>query len=882
MEYDILATSKLGNKKLIGEAKAYNKKIDCDTMATFIGRMHPEWQEDPQAVGIFISIFDLTPDAKDYQSRIQKTDNLTTIIGNQIIEHLVKDMDYQNMNQIQDRSRRLYTQLRPGKVDLLISDRGDYFLQLLIPTGETLPTCFAIFKHDGEPIDEISFADEIKGRIKEFKELNFVSSSNLDKEVKTRENIFGLNKGVGWFDYKLPAPPNCFVGRTQKIDLFFEFIDRITKQKTNISIFQILSRSGVGKSSFLLKIEDGIKKQGGISLSVDARNLRSSLDILNVAQFFVKIFNEKFNDKLFFPDDLNTIWKEFQAADKKLLKKKSAGVILIDQFESLFYTPEIFAYMMDFITDVAQSCRNIIFCITRKNDQPTTFDEKADIDITRLNQLSENVNLEDFSKEEALILIEKTEGDIEQPLKKDLKEEILRFSGGFPWRHKWICAHIIRLITKEGLTQEEIINLGLKADVLIEEEMAMLEEGEKDLMKRMAFHLPATFSELSEIFEGTELSKKLRRFQNLNLIRLTGKTFDTYNDVFKEYLKSGKLPGLDVNYLYRTSPKSTINLLLDILKNEWLTFGKIIQKKHESKGTIFNKCRELRLLGLIDYSKQNIEIMETTKFAKEEDRIPTLIQEKIRQNSLVKSVLQELTISKELDMNRLAEIVKDSFPLTEASRTTWDNYALILSRWLSWTRLAVFSNKMLYPEGKFEIGKKITFAPSVSIREFLSENFFLPSVYIEQVKDLMLLLIKEGQSIDREVIKKGLNRKSIYQILSDASCMGLINESVDGKLVVSELGKEFAKVNLRESCNIVKEFMLNKANIKKYTEELKHYRLANHTELLRNVMANYGSLDWMDSTWNWRGKVLANWLEYARIIERTAGNIRIKTQGELF
>ena len=168
LEYDILATSKLGNKKLIGEAKAYNKKIDCDTMATFIGRMHPEWQEDPQAVGIFISIFDLTPDAKDYQSRIQKTDNLTTIIGNQIIEHLVKDMDYQNMNQIQDRSRRLYTQLRPGKVDLLISDRGDYFLQLLIPTGETLPTCFAIFKHDGEPIDEISFADEIKGRIKEF------------------------------------------------------------------------------------------------------------------------------------------------------------------------------------------------------------------------------------------------------------------------------------------------------------------------------------------------------------------------------------------------------------------------------------------------------------------------------------------------------------------------------------------------------------------------------------------------------------------------------------------------------------------------------------------------------------------------------------------
>lgn len=883
LEYDIFATSKIGNTKLRGEAKAHIEKVSGETLATFVGKMHPEWKKDLQTMGIFISISGLTPDAKDYISIIQEGDNLTTIIGDQIIEYLVKDMGYQSINQIQDKSRDLYPQLNPGKVDLLISDRGDYFLQFLVTKGETLPTAFCIFGHNGEPINEIDFANIIKQRIKDFKELNFISSSKPSVEVKTKESIFGLNKGTGWFDYKLPAPPDCFVGRDDKIKLFFEFIERKTKQKTNISIFQVLSRSGVGKSSFLLKIEEEIKKQGNNSLSVDARNLRSSLDILNIAQFFVKSFNEKFNDNLSFPNDLNTIWERFREVDIKLLEKNSMGIIFIDQFESLFYVPEIFTYMMDFITDVSQSCKNIIFCIARKNDQPTTFDEKSDIDITRLSQLSENINLEDFSKEEALTLIEKVKEEISQPLRKDLKEEILRFSGGFPWRHKCICAHIIKLIKNEGYTQEEIINAGLKADILIEKEMATLDEIEKDLMKRMAFSLPATFSDLLELFgKGKVLSEKLRKFQNLNLIRLTGKTFDTYNDVFKEYLKSGKLPALDVNYLYRSSPKSTINLLLDILKNRWLTFREIIQKKHASKGTIFNKCRELRLLGLIDYSKQDIEIMDIAKVAKEQDKILSLIQEKVKQNSLVKSVLQELSISKEFDMNRLIEIIKDSFPLTDASKETWRNYALILSRWLSFTKLAVFKNELLYLRSEFDVIERLTFPALVSSIGLLPENCFLPSVYIDQVKELVLLIKKE-QSVDTKAIKKGLGRKTIYPILNDTYSVGLIEQSIDSKMfVLSELGKKFANINSRESCDILKEFLLNKINIKKYIEELKHYHRANHTELLRNVMANYGTFDLTDSTWNWRGKVLSNWLEYARIIERSVGNIWIKEQEELF
>ena len=124
------------------------------------------------------------------------------------------------------------------------------------------------------------------------------------------------------------------------------------------------------------------------------------------------------------------------------------SLFFIDQFESLFAKPDLYITFFDLLLGINHLCNSIIFCIARKNDQPTTFDERSKIDLEHLREISETVALEDFSRDEALSLIEHVQDEIGQPLLDKLKDMALEFSQGFPWLHKRICSHIITMIKK--------------------------------------------------------------------------------------------------------------------------------------------------------------------------------------------------------------------------------------------------------------------------------------------------------------------------------------------------------------------------------------------------------------------------------------------------
>ncbi|MCV5902465.1 hypothetical protein OFN63_40840, partial [Escherichia coli] len=72
---------------------------------------------------------------------------------------------------------------------------------------------------------------------------------------------------------------------------------------------------------------------------------------------------------------------------------------------------------------------------------------------------------------------------------------------------------------------------------LFEEELEGLDEIEKDYLVKIAAKLPADFNELQYQFdEDPMLVKVLDKLTAYRLVRLSGSTYDTYNDVFKEYL----------------------------------------------------------------------------------------------------------------------------------------------------------------------------------------------------------------------------------------------------------------------------------------------------------------------------------------------------------
>src|SRR4030042_762838 len=155
-EYDIRAKAKLGNRQLIGEAKARRENQTTHVISSFIGSVdHKDLPSD--TLGLFISISDLAPDAKDFLSKTRKRNRIETIIGQDILKKLV-DFGYPTIQQVKNWAEN----------------------QFEMRTGDT-------------------HLDDTPGLI------------SVDKE------------GAGWFEHKLPAHPDRFIGRKTQIEDFVTF-----------------------------------------------------------------------------------------------------------------------------------------------------------------------------------------------------------------------------------------------------------------------------------------------------------------------------------------------------------------------------------------------------------------------------------------------------------------------------------------------------------------------------------------------------------------------------------------------------------------------------------------------------------------------------------
>lgn len=102
-EYDVIARSLLQGDKLIGEAKAHTKSIGIDIIKAFVGSLDVH---EPETIGLFLSIFDLTPDAREYLRRLQprKMKQVKTVIGSEITQQLSNHLLYLSPDQVKLRA----------------------------------------------------------------------------------------------------------------------------------------------------------------------------------------------------------------------------------------------------------------------------------------------------------------------------------------------------------------------------------------------------------------------------------------------------------------------------------------------------------------------------------------------------------------------------------------------------------------------------------------------------------------------------------------------------------------------------------------------------------------------------------------------------------
>lgn len=188
---------------------------------------------------------------------------------------------------------------------------------------------------------------------------------------------------------------------------------------------------------------------------------------------------------------------------------------------------------------------------------------------------------------------------------------------------------------------------------------------DRELLKDLSKYLPATLDELSQKFDGKLLAMKLKLFHDLRLVRLIGRTYDTYNDVFKEYLKTGKVP-LPTKYIFRSAASTTKKVLEAIIKYNCQNIKDLTEQLSDlTSGTIQNVLRELRMLELLENSRGTLSVDQETKEAYQKGQLDTLIKDKVRhRNGLVHDVLNRIAIQDQITLKQLAEYLKEGLPST--------------------------------------------------------------------------------------------------------------------------------------------------------------------------------------------------------------------------
>lgn len=677
LEYDLEGCHRTNKFRVLGEAKAQTRKQGEHSLTHFCAKYMPHKMRDPQLSGLFLSISSISEESKNYYNSLSDLKlNLDVYTGKELFEKVRKELQlpepYTLAKQIENRG------LFPLNCYMLATDHGIFMVQFVATSKSAGASLFALFKEDGTLLFDQKYSLSLKEHISELSGLDPIidDHSQFTQQIDKYEHIIpkGLSVSKSWTDYRLPAAPAFFVGRQTLVDRINEHLESSNKS----NIIQIKSRSGVGKSSFLAYISSKFEEKCHILELHDARNIKSIIHLFSVIQ--------RFTGSSSLPCDMREVEQQLQSLVDKL-KNNQFAIFMVDQFESTFSNSDLFDAYEYLIQIFANLGSKIFLFIARKSDLLTTYDEKQ-IDLGIIQQLSHSYELKDLSTPEAAELINNISDNSIKPLTNELKAYVYEIAQGFPWLIKRTMDHIINWFEKNPIIQGDLFDSGLGLDHLFNEELEGLDEIDRDYLTKMAQYLPATREQLEKLFDEDHLlSKIIDTLVKRNILRVEGRTYDIYNDVFKDFLVHNTLPELRRAFVYRLYPAQVIKTFKTLVD----TFGynkpfseSDLKEFFTNKDTKSHIMKELGNVGLLKKDTDFRIIPKILQDVSEQNNLGDYVRQNLRKNNLIREIL-ELTKEKgsfSLSQSNLLIYLKEKFIFTTANEKTWNQYANILKKWI--------------------------------------------------------------------------------------------------------------------------------------------------------------------------------------------------------
>lgn len=832
LEYDLNGCHDVDGHKVIGEAKAHGKPIAGDVVSGFVGKLVPLGLADKSVSGLFLSTSPLTAEADDYLTSVQESNFTVTCHAGEPLEERVRKT--LGMVSVESLKTELRLQgLSPLMSHILATDLGYFLVVVSAAADEAAASFFSIYRRDGTQIRDKQFLSSVKESIDDLAELTAVAESEKT-EVKRlgREIPWGLTVGDDWDDYRLPAAPGFFVGRRAIYD---DLLDTISSSEGH-NLVQIKSRSGVGKSSLLAFLGEQLLRSNWKVELHDARDIKSLTDLLTVVRRFCS------SDKT--PADIHEA--ELMLRDFSQSLSGGSAAFIVDQFETHFQNPELFAAYECLGMATLSSAKNVRLILARKNDQLTTFDD-SQISLDRLNQLSKSYQLKDFDVKEAAQLIDRISEKGTKKVSKEVRAFVMEFAQGFPWLIKRTMSHIVRLVNK-GVAQKELFAAGLRLDELFDEELEGLDELERDYLVRLANRLPASFQELQRQFdEDPFLRKVLDKLTRVRLLRLTGASYDTYNDVFKEYLIYQRLPDFRQTHIHRIWPQTIFRQFHKFVENPRIKTEEGSKLFGVSKGAFFNSIKEMRSVGLVKKEGEEWVVPKIVMDIYDRGTLGEFIRRNLMENGAVADLVASVTRSeKGVRSHEVSEFLKRRFVFIDASDSTWEVYGRILVGWLTALRLLdIADGYLVRPEMKrAKIIEELGNVRGLGRRGRLKDHMlFLPTAFWANVISTLERLI-EGETPSTKQEKKALG---------DLRGLGLYD------------GHRLRTFSIEEATNIARERL-----------QRPEYKEVWQVEIeggdVRKPIRDLVGSDIAESTADWRRKILLHWGRELGLIAKSRKN----------
>ncbi|SER89652.1 Restriction endonuclease [Mycobacterium sp. 88mf] len=750
VELDISLKHSLSRSQAIAECKAYSTNVNVGLLTAFYGRLAARRLTEPDVEGFFFALPRMTADATEQSKSISERDSAFKSFTATEIWDLLSERGLISAVDIELVSDHAF----------VIHETGLYTAALQIDSETRTATQVVVQSLSGRVPGSVI---ELLGQDPYSQGLPVVDlgagGAPAPEAPPGVPLVIEVNGSHSDFEYQLPASPKYFVGRRDPLR------DLSALVESRGGPFVLNAQSGWGKSSLALKLASRVT---GSAVVIDSRTASSGLFVPAAIRKAVE--SAEAAGLLELSGD--AAWATTAGALRSIQNAEWVDgahlLVIFDQFENVFTDPVLTQEFRDVALWNSEFREHVTFGFAWKTDYVDWIENHPYRLRDQIRGASKIVHLAPFGSREVDTLLKRLEAAVQMKLSKELRQRLREYSQGLPWLLKKLSGHVIREL-ESGKTQEQLIGEALNIQDLFDSDLRALDPQERDALGYVARYAPVRATEVTETYSAGLVQSLL----NQRLIVQVGEKLDTYWDIFRDYLNTGRVP-IEDSYILRLSPNSVARLVSELLAHDGsLPTSEIAEAWETSENVVWNYARELRQLGLAPSEVGQVSLISEVLAAVDPGaEIRTRVATALRRHRAYTEFTELAERGHGLvTVAPFAERLRQAFPAVEGTENTWATYARTFLAWLEFAglSLSVGNGYVLAPDGSPGVGS-LTSKPSSFARKAGVFPTVSPGPAIELLR----------QSVDGQIPSPKHRTKHLAQLIS----LGAVSANKDGNYAI--------------------------------------------------------------------------------------------------